>query len=533
MGFCSSSTTQKTTLPDATDEENALMAIERGMIDAILQESGYDVKTEQVFEYENPARVEMLQSTVTGIQDQIVSIQNELANLPVSSGNRGNLENQIRIKKDQLNVAMNQLATEQKKSVTKYDTVVTKAEDKRVTDLRSQGKDAEADALQAELAQTELSNLDQQDKIYAGFLDAAEKLVSGDMSITPEQEAQIQDLSNRYRDPIMSAINQIKTEIGVTEGTVLDALDSERGVIGQMVTGISTALDGLSNRIGQTGLDVEAALVEAEARVQATGVNLNQALDASIEASRALAEQNLFETTKDIRLKNAMLATSLGRNSTDSAFVAQLNEDLLDAVKSTELTLAVEQASGKLKITERTGAALESIANYRTDLALNQGRRLEGVEQAKVDLAQLEGQSLLGVQQRETGLRESTGLRREDVAKLRSGVEEQTAKYAAGLRNDAAQPLTALQSGSGAMNQLNQNSQLNFQNLLSANNPLMQNIQQYQDLRKSQPTTTTTETGSVLSGIFSGLGVAASGAGTVMGGIGALKPAQSIFNFGG
>lgn len=502
------------------------------MIQAILDEGGYKVNTTSKSVYENPARVETLNKTVDTLQSDIASLESQIAQASTrgGTGNVQQLQLQLNQKRSQLNGAMKDLGEEQKKVQTVFESSVEKAPDPRVQQLRDQGKNSEADALESQLAQQETDFMNQSDRINKLFLDAAEKAISGDFSITPEQEMQIQDIASKFKDPILTAIDSLKAEIGATEGITLESLDAERGVVNQSFMNVSDALDALAGRIQQTGLETESALVEAQARVMQTGTDLNTALDASIAASRALAENNLFESTKDLRMKNAQLAVSLGRASTDPAFIAQLNQDVLDAVKSTELNLAVQQASGKLQITERTGAALESIANFRVDLALDQGKRLESVATSRAQLEAERGSALTGIQQRETDTRSQAGLRREDVARLRAGVEEQAGKVATGLRLNAAQPFSQFEAGTSAVGTLTNLGQVGFNNLLTANQPIQQQIAGQQGLRMAQPTTTTTQSGGLFQNILSGLGVAASGAGAVMGGVGSLrKPSTNYF----
>lgn len=504
--MCSNTTTNKTELPEPTDEELKMLAFQEALIEANLREQGFDMETVETQVFENPARVSSLENSVESLISERERVQAELTRAQ-GEVNKNVLQERLAGVDSQLRKAREDLENEQAKVTTSYDIDISKAEDPRVQALLDKGKRSEANALREELSSQELSFLDQKDAITAGFLDAAEKVLTGDLSITSQQEAQIKAIQEKYRDPIMNMIGDIKEQIGITRDTTLESLGDELDVINTTFSKVSDALDAVGQQIDQTGFEVEEALIQAEATAQKNGVNMTEALQQTIAASRALAEQNLFETTRDLRIANAELAVGLGRESTDEAFVRDLNENLLSAVKSTELNLAVQEATGVLGIQQNLANVLQDIANFRTDFASEQGKKREGLAGARASLEEETGLRREGVAGRVTDTKQSAGLRLEDVAKLRVGAEEQTQKIGLGLREQVAMPFQALASGGQFQTQTANIGQLPIQNLFQSGSAATQALEGQRNLRKAQPTQTQTQTQSPLATIFDVAGV--------------------------
>lgn len=529
MGKDSTQTT-KTELPPPTKEELEAMAQQSALVELYFDQAGYSINKTEKTVYQNPAVVEQSTKKINDYQTRMNQIDNEIMNTRDAQQ-----KNALVAEKNRLTNWISQeqakIDTETKNATTDFEYTFEKKPDPRVVELESQGKRAEAEALKAELKQQELDQVAQKDRINAAYLDAAEKLISGDFSITAEQEAQAKQYADLYKEPIMKAINTLRDEIGITADQTFASLQKEQAQILSTKSSVSSALDNLESKINQTGLDVETALLEADNRARENNVDMNTALDLSIEASRKLMENNLFETMKDVRIKNARLAAATGRASTDSNLVERLNQQAIDAVKNAELNLASMAAQGKLQVSEKTADALMGIADYRVRLRATQGEKREGVATTRAQLEQQAGEQLLGVRQRETQATTDKGLKLEDVARMRAGVEEAGSKIASGLRLNAAQPVTMLQAGGGAINTLNTLDTGITQSWLDrANQNINQTIVNEQSLRKSQPTTTVTSTPSLFEGILSTIGTLGSGAGSIMGGIGSLRNAGKQAN---
>lgn len=522
MGKDSTQTT-KTELPPPTEEELQAMAQQSALVELYFDQAGYTLNKTEVTKYDNPAAVEQYQKSIDGYRNRLNQIDNEISKTTNSTRISELTQEKQRVT-NWIAEEQKKLSAEQQKATTDYEYTFEKKPDPRVVELERQGKREEAEALKAELKQQELDQVAQKDRINAAYLDAAEKLISGDFSITAEQEAQAKQYADLYKEPIMKAINTLRDEIGITADQTFASLQKEESQILSTKASVSSALDNLESKINQTGLDVETALLEADNRARENNVDMNTALDLSIEASRKLMENNLFDTMKDVRIKNARLAAATGRASTDSNLVERLNQQAMDAVKSAELNLASMAAQGKLQVSEKTADALMGIADYRVRLRATQGEKREGVATTRAQLEQQAGDQILGVRQRETQATVDKGLKLEDVARMRAGVEEAGSKIASGLRLNAAQPVTMLQAGGGAINTLNTLDTGVTQSWLDrANQNINQTIVNEQSLRKSQPTTTVTSNPSLFEGILSTIGTLGSGAGSIMSGFGSLR----------
>lgn len=511
-----STTKSETVLPDPTEEEKQASAQQTALIQAQLDMAGYMSETTEEQVYANPERVNTLKSTIDSLTQQKADLERQISQTGMTSQNAGNrqrLQAQYQQVTSQITTASTDLAKEQESMTTKYDTKITKKEDERVAAMRAKGDNAGADALKIKLDKEHLDTLDAQDDLYQNFLSAAQKAVAGDFSITPQQKQQISDFASMYRDPIMKTIDGITQQISKTQVDTNTSLEAQAAQIKSNDEVVQKAFGKLSDQIKETGLSAEDALLESHNRAVQNGVDMNTALDQSIAASRSLAEQGLFDTTKELRLANARLSGSLGRASTDPAMVERLNSQLLDATKSVQLNLASQAATGKLQVSQKTADALQSIADYKVQLRQTTGSKLEGVAAAQVEQAQGMGNQLLGVKQAQTENVSGSGLRREQVAQLRAGVESNTQQLASGLRLQAAQPLTAMNAGQSAMGTIQGMNSLPFGQLGSVQQQTAQQVGQMSGLRAAQPTTTQTSQGSILSGIFSAIGVGASAVG--------------------
>jgi hypothetical protein len=523
-----STKTQTTTLPPPTEQEKEMTAYQQAMIEVYLEQAGYESTTVQKTSYQNPALVESLERSASSLGTQKTRLENRLAELSknpaVNAKEIAAIKGELTPIANQYNQINGQLMEEQKKATTSYEVELKEKPDPRIEILKSQGKVEEARALEESIKQDKLDTLNQKDRIEASYLDAIEKVVNGDMSINPEQAAQIKEIETFYKEPILNALGELKKEIGLTEQSTFASIANERGQIMTTKKSVSDALTGLENRIRQTGLDVGDALLEAEQRAKQNGVDMNTALDQTIEASRKLMENNLFEVMKDTRVANARLSASLGRSSTDSNMVERLNQQAMDAVKSAELTLASEAANGRLKVSEKTADALMGIADYKVNLRATQGSKLEGVALSRAQLEEQTGSKLEGLRGQETKAKVDTGLKLEDVARMRAGVEEAGAKVATGLRINAAQPTSMLQAGGSAINTLNTTDAGIASNWLGqAGNTVNSAVANEQNIRRSQGTTTVTESGNIFADLLGMIGVGASGTGSIMSGVGDLR----------
>lgn len=516
----SSSQTSETKTREMNDEERQAYALEQGAIRAILDAAGYTTSTTSELQYTNPERVSSLEESIATLQQQKADLgsQLETASNTVIRGrtqsDRARIANELDGVNRQLQSQINALEEEKKNSKTVYKTDVT---DKRVQDLIDKGDTAGAEAMQNKINQEQSQIKEMQHDITVSALSSVKKFLNGDISLSADQENQIKEYANSYGAPILTAIQGLQDQIGITEQTTLSELDRGKAeglaAIEKTRTDAFAALDNLSKQIKETGLGVEGALAEAEVRVKEGGVTLNQALDESISTSRALAENGIFKATRDMRVASAELAASLGRRSTDPRFVKDLTEKTAEVIKDTELNLANMAASGKLSIAEKTVDALNNIAGLRISLAETQGRRLEDVAQQKVNLETTTGAKREALISDTNAARAQTisraGLDRQGVETLRVGVAENASKLATGLRENLINPTAAISAASQGISTSAGVSQLPLQNLLSSTSPI-QNMNARADALRGQDTTTTvTSRPSIFESILSGGAVAA------------------------
>jgi len=492
-----SQTTQKTTIPDPSPEELKQIALGNAAMEAALQSFGYSFDTTETQAYDNPLKVESLEAQLSDYQSTLEGLDQQMKDVGRNSTQFNDLQQQKNQLKSKIRQTTSKLADEQDKVSTKIDGVLIKREDPRVQDLIDKGQTGKANKLREEIKKKEFEALGVQEDINKLFLDNTRKFLSGDLSITAQQQEELNESTARVRDPINKLLDEVGQQIGQTDEAV------------------GSALDNVVNQINQTGLDVEEALVEAESRVQETGVSMSEALDQTIATSRDLAERNLFKQTRDLRSNLATMSTSLGRASTDPGFIRELENRTQESLQDVELNLAVQSAQGRLGIAERTGSGLENISLLRTQLTGEKGLRLEDVARTRAQLA------------------EATGGKKEQLSQARTSLSESLLREQEQRRTALGQglPIQQAQVGISTGQFTSGQNQLATQNLFQTGQFAQQSRGQLLQERMAQPTTTTTTggLGTTLGGIFGGIGTAASGVGSIFGGIGALKPKQSLF----
>ena len=503
-----STTTTKVELPEMSDEEKKNRATFDAAIQTYADSQGYAIDTIPTTKFKNQAKVDSLQSTVDTLTDEVNQLEGELK-AGAGSGQYNIIRNNLDTKKNQLNKTMSQLADEQENVTTDYDVKVTKKEDLRVQNLIDQGKTAEADALRNELKAGEMSLLDKKDKITADFYTSVESYYKENPDETKK----------RLWADIEPYFAEIKTSIGETKAVELAGLVKEREEIEATKTGIFDKLKELGGRIKQTGLEVGEAFTEMVATAKNNGIDLNAALDKTIATSRALAENNMFNQTRETRRLLNEKTVALGRPSTDPRFIKEMDSRLRDSMTTMELNLASQAAQGKLAITEKTGDALLNIANLRTEFAKSQGAKLENIIVSEAGIMEQSGLRKEGIAARETGAGEKAGLRLEDVARARATMEENLGARQEQQRLTMAQGLPYQQLQAGEL----QKQAFQGQGLAQTGSMAFGQQQLDANLRMAQPTTTTTQSSSFLSGLFSAIGVGAQGAGSVLTGVGSLR----------
>jgi len=512
MGYFGGSSTSSTSIPDATPEELEQMGTFNAISDALIQEIGYDRTSETIDEFENPARIESLQSNIARTEEQIADINARLQDTKgMSQGQVAQLRSQLSTLNNSLSSDRRALANEQDNVTQRVDVTLTRRPDPRVQSLRDQGREDEAVKMEQELEERELAQLDAEDELTTLFTDAARKYLSGDLSITPQQQAELDNSFSRIKDPVFRMLDEVEAGIGETEAGQLGEI--ERTKQGQFA-----ALTSLSDRINQTGMDVDGALFELESRIKKTGVGLSAALDESVAASRALAKNGLLKQTADMRRNIAESAALQGRSDLDPRFVRELQDKTLESAERMELNLAVQEQNARLGIVERTGAGLETVQQLRANLREATGQRLEDVEEARVGI---EGETGL----RREGAVGSAGLRREELSAQRAGFlgelnqRRETQRMALGQ----GLPVQQMQAGAGALGFTSGLRQQGLANLQGAQSGPQVAAAGLRQERLAQPTTTTTQSPSTFSSFQDVLGTATDIAGGAFGAAGMLR----------
>ena len=548
MGYFSSTTTQKTELPEKTLAEQKLDAqMADVLLPAYLDELGYDLKETVNTVYDNPALVTQLEGQLNEKNSRITELEasgtGAIGTFEAQSG-MGSPDakelHQLKIERDRL---MTQLDTEKESAKTEvgYD-----------YELNERGQALEVERGKQLGREAEASEM---------FFNTYKKFASGDYSITDSQKQLIEDQLGAIRDPVTAMLNEVSAEYERTGTSMGAALDNYMGEIKKTGLSVEAALSAVEDRIKNTNEGVMAGISEEEKRLADTGQSVFAALkgvgveiantgdetravlEDTFKMKSMLVEKNMRDTYEKQRQATATKAASIGRSPMDPRFQIEMMTALNEQIDFAQLKMSVEESSALAGLTERTGQRQEVLKQQEAQFTETQGRRSEeearlrtqadesaGLRQEqaageRAALAERTGQRQEGVMGQRVGVAERTGAGKEAVAGQKASLEESTQKYGADLRQQYGVGIPASQIGlgmdvAGYGQAVRQQGLANAQGAIGTVGGVAGTMQQE---RMAQPTKTTTDSGSVFGTIMGTLGGLAGAAGGVAGGIGGLK----------
>ena len=480
----SSTTTQKTEIPDPSPEEQAMVGMMTdALMPAYMEEAGYEV-TKSTTTWADSAEAKSFSEQKASLQKQIDAAKQASSPYNVSGGNMQAWQQQ-----NSLQQKLYQLEEEERKAQEEYKPEVNyetrKKADLATEQIRSQ-YGADSPEYKKALGEYEAKQIDteqQTERITKMAMDKAEKFLKGDYSLTPEQDKYVTDLLGPIKEAGLNAVKYLKDE----------AATSEKGIQG--------AIDSFAAQVKETGMKMGDAIVEFEDRVKTTGANMKTALEESISTTKAMVEMGIEDFSLDTRKSLASQAARLGRSVTDPVFVKEMTDQVNKEVQRTGLAFAQMSAEQRMGIEERTGGQLEQASLAKEAIAERTGA---GLEQA--------AQATIGLKERTAGLNEQAAL-------MKGQSEVGLAEAAANLRKDIGMGQVPGTVGLGLnINQYQQGvQQQNLANAGAAYQAPASMVSYMQSERMAEPTKTTTTSpgiGSILGGILgTGLDVAGAAAG--------------------
>ena len=451
---CLGGSSQSTTISDLSEQEKQLMDLLSGaLLPAYLDEAGYDVTTTPI-PFEETSEGKRLKETADAHSNPGVY-------------GTGDIEAYRKAKEDyDLHPALS------------YD-VEKRASDAEISDeMRKElgpiekkyGKDSQKykDAMAGYGGDKERAY--QRDEIQRKYMEKVDKFLSGDLSITPEQEQWITD---QYA-PIKAAVDSMYTEN-------MEELDKRYADFGKQVD--------------ETNLSITSALDVVGAQIKETGANMEKALSSTIASNKELMKMGIYDATGQITKNISMSAIATGRDPSDPEYTNEIQQNIARQVKSGTLQLASMEAQGRMGIAERTGSGLEGVDMAKARLAEATGAKKEGAITAKGQ----EEAALIGMKgSANIGLEESQANMRRDLA---IGLPSQQIGVGQGYQQLAsALGAQRLANASGAMN--------------ASAMPYGMMAQE----RFAQPTTTTTQNMGAMDWVGGVMG-AAGGAASIYGGV--------------
>jgi hypothetical protein len=332
----------------------------------------------------------------------------------------------------------------------------------------------------------EEAGLEKKDReLNSKIVDMGIKIASGDYSITPEQQSYVANLFAPMRESLIS----------LRDSTIAEAEKTGKSV--------NALYDDFDDQVARNKLSIAGAINAVTDQVKLTGLDMTKALENSIETNKALLKMGIEDTALEITKQVARNAASIGRTASDPEFQSQIQQQVAREVSRGTLNLAALESEGKVRISERTGMALEEALQQQVALEASTGEKLE--------------QSKLG--RAETA--EKTGLKREAAVQGYGAANVNLEQELANLRYNLGTGQIANQIGTG-INVAQYREALDAQNAANAQGALGTATgmeQQYQQYRLAQPITTKKTSQSLGGTILGGILGTASAAGSIYGGV--------------
>lgn len=372
MGYLGGKTTTTVETGEMSDRGMEYDKLFTDMLLATLDEAGWDMAPKEVTEFRDPSKATNLETRISDLNSQIADIDAQIAARPsrqYQAGRNDPLTQQKINLQNQLFGAQNEYNRLEKTTYTDYN--ITKRPDPRVQDaIDKYGEGApEVRAVQDQIKADEATKAESLAGIERDTIQNLKKYVNGDMSFTPQQEAQVDNLFGRVKDVIISTTDDLLKKVGADDSL----LREELGKIGR--------------EIDKTGYDVLSALEGAKLQIEETGQGL---LDTLQKVNKSTRDRFKFEQDllfQQIDTQAAQQAAFMGLPPGSMAEITQKAKMKNDTLRSLELDLYQREAEGELGIRGQIGEQKRQISLAKVALAESQGQKKEGLAGSFFDLA--------------------------------------------------------------------------------------------------------------------------------------------------
>lgn len=525
----SSSTTQKTEIPDATPEERALMEM---MTDALmpsyLQETGYDVR-KTTGKYEDTKEYKNFKDQRSRTQKEKANYEKQLADLDKKGGGYGNRyggggERQTILNNiANANKKLDGIDKEEQKFLKDYKPeeswdvrkmqapeveaerrkLVEKYGDLSDEELMKKDRSGKYKKLYQEYEQKDIEKDKSQRKLAETYMEKTQKFLDGDFSIDESQKELIKQNMAPIREAVTKMFDAASAEVDKTGASLTEATKK--------------TFDDFDARVKETGMSMIDGLEATGEQIKATGKSMEDALTNTIGVHRELMKMGIEDYTGQVTKQVAASAAMLGRSPDDPEYTNEMKQLVAKKVQEGSLNLAAMEAQGMVAIKERTGSGMEDIERGKTAVAERTGGALEG--------------SALQRGQQNTAIAERTGGAKEEIARARGAADVGLEETAANLRWQVGAGMAPQQVGlAQGVHQYNEALvQQRIANSASAMYAPMPFVQYMQQERAYEPTVTT-KTNPGIGGIFSGIIGAASAGASIYGGISSAGAMNTMAN---
>jgi len=528
----SSTTTQTTTIPDASPQEQALMGMVGEMVPDVMEEMGYRTKKipMDISEDEGYKRHQK------AIKDAEDAYFKHVTTNAMDTNKTNKLYNELEDKKAGLASYESAWVPEDhykyESEAIDPDTGYTESEFEELSDEKKAAITTKKEAAEedAETLKT------QQDDITKSWMDNVQKFLSGDYTITPEQKQMISDIYEPIKTAINDMFDEVETRIGETDAAMTQiSKDTEAKIITEIGKTESSLLGSLNksfkkytDKLKGTKLDVFSALDAVGDQIMKTGSDMESSLKNVIATNRELMKMGIEDYTGQITKQVSTNAAMMGRSPDDPEYSMEIQSSVARQVKEGNLSLANMEAQGMLSIKERTGAELEQLLRQKADI---EGRTGEQIAMSELTKGQQEMSIKGGAGDQRTaamrtggaerlGIAERTGAAGEQASLMRGqgkvGVEEKKSDIGMNM------PLQAAQLGMGVSDYWSAVDQQGVMNSMMPANYLSNVANPMQNERMATPTTTSKTTQPAWQTALGAItGVASAGASIYSGVVGA------------
>lgn len=510
MGYLTSTNTTSTkTAPLSERGEMYDSILKQMLFDNLKTIGGYNVTPKNTVRYDDEGRAAGIQKQIADLDAKIASQPKDATRPAGQPGLPANIANIARYLpgglgtaavaafggslQDQRDSLQRQLDGMKKTETTDFS--LTKAEDPRVQAAIDRYGDSapEVQKIRESVKVDAQQKVENNAGIEREYLKNLNKLVSGDLSYSPEQEASIEQYIGPIRNVIKRTTDDLLTQYG----------ESDKA--------LRSALHDVSDQIDKTGFATLDALKAADVQYEKSGESLMGVLKKVNEDANAKAkfEFDLLSQQADQRASAQAALLGLPPGSQSEKMAAMKMKT--DALKSIQLDLNAKESQGALQIQGGVEQGKMNISLSRVQLAQSQGEKKEGVAKTALDLTGLLQQKIEGA----IGARGNA-----DIA-----LEQQKQGM---LFNLIPNAIAAGQQGLGFQSDLKSAELARQQALL---NPIQHNLDVEQQRTFAEATTTQKQKKSILDATTDILGTGAAIAGAVLGTGGGGAPKSNPVSF--